>query len=320
MSQVSTEIIVAHGDAGSSLSFDRPAELVEISELFYRQVFSVGIWVAVWCTALAALASLLQPPGSQIGGLVVCGICVIGVGVAAVHPESVYGRLRRCPWTLVVAGLLLGSGAATAGADNMQIFLPIAAVVGVLGIATPRRVVLVAATVAAAGLAAPHVFEGRGDVAASLTVIVPPIMFWLIVDRIIGFVLRLHQRLSATTSTIAFPRGDAAPETDAMGARSRVRGAPSPGVGKPVDLPHTEPTQTESPRLTSRQIQVIMLVCEGLRHAEIAACLGIGPQQVRRHLREARRRTGSGSTPALIAWAQASGLTPSPRRHAGGPQ
>jgi DNA-binding CsgD family transcriptional regulator len=105
--------------------------------------------------------------------------------------------------------------------------------------------------------------------------------------------------------------------------------APSPHAAPPPAA-HAEPERRALPQprviavdgiaLTSRQLQVVMLVCEGLRHAEIAASLGIRPQQVRRHLAQARRRTASQSTPQLVAWAHRSGLAPDAptRRHGAG--
>ena len=53
--------------------FERAAELVDISERIYRRVFAAGLWVAVGCSAFGVLASLLQPPGSQLRGVIVCG-------------------------------------------------------------------------------------------------------------------------------------------------------------------------------------------------------------------------------------------------------
>jgi DNA-binding CsgD family transcriptional regulator len=65
-------------------------------------------------------------------------------------------------------------------------------------------------------------------------------------------------------------------------------------------------------RLTTRQLEVVLLASEGLRHAEVGVCLGIGVKQVRRHLDNARTPTGTSSTPQLVTWARRSGLVPTP--------
>jgi DNA-binding CsgD family transcriptional regulator len=53
--------------------------------------------------------------------------------------------------------------------------------------------------------------------------------------------------------------------------------------------------------LTSRQLQVALLIREGLRQPEIATMLSISARQVERHLRRARERTGAKTTAHLVA-------------------
>lgn len=45
---------------GNSPVFQRPAELVDISERLYRRIFAVGLWLAAALCAFAAVSSLLQ--------------------------------------------------------------------------------------------------------------------------------------------------------------------------------------------------------------------------------------------------------------------
>jgi DNA-binding CsgD family transcriptional regulator len=256
------------------------------------------------------LSALLQRTGASAAGVAVCAVAVTAMVVAAAHAPALYRLLRRRPWGLLVPALCLAAGTPLAGPHN-QLFVPIVGVVGVLGIATTFPVVVAAGSIAAAGLGAAQLIgTGRppGAVLAVLAVIVPPVMFWLIVERIAGFALRLHRSLERAVS--AQPPLPDASDSDP---------APSPRAAPPPAA-HAEPERRALPQprvlavdgiaLTSRQLQVVMLICEGLRHAEIAACLGIRPQQVHRHLAQARRRTASQSTPQLVAWARRSGLVP----------
>jgi DNA-binding CsgD family transcriptional regulator len=299
-------------DAVHAVTFQRPAEIVDISERIYRQVFAVGLWVAAGFTAFAMVASLLQPPGSQLTGVVVCGFCLAAVVGAALRPAPLYRGLRRHPWTLLVPGVVLGAGADAAGPHNLQLFLPIIAVIGVIGIATPRHVVAVSGLIAAAGLGAPQVMDGRGDLAGAIVVVVPPIMFWLIVDHIAGFALRLHQSLNRTPDAAAqqpyHDSGQGLHPRDPSAQRS------SADKAEPRGLPQPHVITVDGIRLTSRQLQVVLLSCEGLEHKEMAACLDIGVAQVRRHLEKARQRTASRSEPQLAAWARRTGLVPRPSR------
>jgi DNA-binding CsgD family transcriptional regulator len=288
-----------------ALTFERPAELVEISERLYHGMFAVGLWAAVGCTAFAIVDSMLQPAGNRLPGVLACLLCLGAVSLAAHAPAPLYHRLRRTPSLLLVPGGLLGLAALIVGPDNLALLVPSAAIIGVIGIAAPLRTVLAAAALAAGGLAASRLVAGHDGYAGALVVVVLPVMFWLIVDRIAGFALRLQQSLDATSGQPPVPVGAVA----FADAESTPVSTP-PRRRKPRALSAPRYSTIDGVRLSSRQLQVVLLACEGLRHKEIGACLGIGAAQVRRHLENARARTGSASTPQLVAWAQRSGLVP----------
>ena len=120
-----------------------------------------------------------------------------------------------------------------------------------------------------------------------------------------GFALRLQHNLGPLSAADGIePAARESPSSEADGADTPHDHA------QPLELPAPRCSTIDGVRLTSRQLQVILLACEGLRHNDIGACLGIGAAQVRRHLEKARERTGSASTPQLIAWAYRKGLVP----------
>lgn len=305
-SAASTGGLVPPLEPPRGIVFQRPAELVDVSERIYRQVFAVGLWVAAGLSAFAAAASLLQPDaGSRFRGFAVCAVFAAACVVSAVRPAPIYRALRHRPWLLLGPGVVLGLGSWFVGVRNFQLFMPLIVIVGVPGIATPRRVVIAAAVVAGIGLGVPHVVDGDGNLGGPIAVIVPPLLFWLIVDRIAGFALRLHQSLALSNEQQA--RATADP------GRHESPTEPTDVVDHEdglAELPEPEEIVVAGVKLTARQLQVVMLVCEGLRHDEIARCLEIGVPMVRRHLEKARKRVGVGSTPELVAWAFAVELVP----------
>lgn len=60
--------------------------------------------------------------------------------------------------------------------------------------------------------------------------------------------------------------------------------------------------------LTQRELEVLSLLADGLRHEEIGARLGIGPETVRTHLRKASERLGATTRTQAVATAFRMGL------------
>ena len=61
--------------------------------------------------------------------------------------------------------------------------------------------------------------------------------------------------------------------------------------------------------MTARQLQVTLLLRDGLRQTEIASCLGISVRQVERLLGAARERVGAITTNELVAMLASGALT-----------
>jgi DNA-binding CsgD family transcriptional regulator len=283
----------------------RPAELVELAELVYRGIFEAGLAVAVVATAYAGFLTALQPAGHRVVAATVCGFLLL-LQCAAVHRRrALFARLRYRPWLVLLPGLAIGSGAWAAGSDNQQLFYVLTILLGTLGAAVPLRVITLASILAAVGLAAPHISDGTWSIGEALAAGVLPPLLWLIVEQLARFMLRLHQPLGQPTRSPPSPRFwiERRPATPTASTTRSTADAPR-------QLPPGEVKLDSSSSLTARQLQVLLLCTEGLKHAEIGACLEIGAVQVGRHLCRACDRAGVATTPQLVAWAISTGLVP----------
>jgi DNA-binding CsgD family transcriptional regulator len=65
--------------------------------------------------------------------------------------------------------------------------------------------------------------------------------------------------------------------------------------------PAAPQSRRSASRLTARQLEVTLLLRDGLRQTEIAACLGISVRQVERLIGAARERAGAATTSELVA-------------------
>lgn len=72
-------------------------------------------------------------------------------------------------------------------------------------------------------------------------------------------------------------------------------------------------------RLTARQLQVVALLRDGMRYAEVASCLSISTRQVQRHVAQAVARLGVRNAYELVAVAVTEGLVPPPASVGGRP-
>lgn len=62
------------------------------------------------------------------------------------------------------------------------------------------------------------------------------------------------------------------------------------------------------PALTDRELEVLRLLADGLRHDEIGTRLGIGSETVRTHVRKASDRLGAVTRTQAVATALRQGL------------
>lgn len=319
--------------AGAELTApERPAEAVEICELLYRGMFSAGLIVVAAMSAYAAALSLVRPEDNAVRGAVVSLVLLGLAGLAFAGRERLYGKLRRHPWGILLVGATVGLGAWIIGDPNDQIFYVAILALGVMSLTVRFPWMLAGASLAALGCTAPALLSASPHVTSTaIAAVMTPMIFWLIIERLARYILRAYGESTVSSGGRAAsgaPAGGAGPGStggegasdaseaaedfgppaeDASGARQRRLGG-----RRQRTLPGPAGPRRRAARrtLSARQMEVVLLRAEGLTDAEIGACLEIGPQQVRRHLREARERTASPTTAALMAWAVGHGLIP----------
>lgn len=103
------------------------------------------------------------------------------------------------------------------------------------------------------------------------------------------------------------PGGDPPAQDD---RRSSVDGdGPRAKDRLPSDAPALRP-------LTSRQLQVLLLLVDGYQQTQIAVRLGISERTVQRHAADARERLGARTTAELVTLAIRDGIAPTPSARA----
>lgn len=297
---------VARPERGASL-VHRGAELVELSERFYAGAFVGGI-VFVGLAGVAALGLLpLRQSEARYDSVtvVITALLVAATPLAVARAGALYRVLRRRePTHLVIVAV---AAALVVSPLRSELWWPSCALLMLLATLAPlRRILGYCVVVLLANLAA-HVVAGDIGTTPPVTIIGLWVgyVFWssssaLFVELLAAHVLRLntHQtpsllpplKVDTTDRSDTQPRTDVA--RDAAPSRADVTRAAAPATT----------------RLTARQLQVVVLLADGLRYDEVAACLAISVRQVGRHVSNAIDRLGLHNANELIAVAVADGL------------
>lgn len=308
----------ARAGASDGAPIVRPAELVELSERVYRDVFRAGLWVAIG-TAGYSLGLVAVQVG-EIDRTLAAGICVaiaLGLLAAARQHRQLYERLRRRPaWGIAVAGTLAAAHVAV-GSGSEILFAPTLIVLGCLGAAVSQRLIFAAALLVAIAQASVvptydlSSHDARSVLSAAAAILFAPLLFCALVDRLARFMLDLHRATTTAAGAGPAPIQDSQPSRGAFRRLYGLGRSNGPRALLPGGAVKQPPPDTFARAIvTARQRQVIALASAGQRHSEIAECLAISTGQVTRHLTLARARVGVDTTEQLVAWAIGAGLIP----------
>lgn len=279
----------------------RGAELVELSEQLYVRLFGAGLRAGLVVTLFA----LALVPVRRTGTDVWTPLIVVGSGLGLIvgirDERRLYWRLRRRPLSLLPIFLVLLVPFFLGQPANNPLWFVMIVLVGLTPVVVPLPVALGCALIAIAGqllayLPGGHVREITSLVlGAEIANLLVPLAMAAIIDTLAGLLLRLNAAAAVTAPGPLPPR--------------RVHVLVEDFVAQPV---RAEPPAPVAPtlRLTARQLQVVALLRDGLRYAEIAACLGITIHQVARLVGQAKARSGAATPSALVARAVAAGILP----------
>jgi DNA-binding CsgD family transcriptional regulator len=271
----------------------RGAELVHLAEELYVRMFAVACAMTLAGGGLALAFAALDrgAPAPATIAFTAAATAFAAIGVA--RPREVYGRLRSRA-ALQLAPAALGALAVLADGPESECWwfaLPLLCVVATLS-STPLA--LAAAVGTATAFVAGTLLGGQplaapGDLGALPATFALPaytLLARVIVDGFVGLVLGRHR----LASELRYSR------SEPIRVRGLAHEAPSASAS-PTPRRRPQPVS----RLTARQLEVALLLRDGLRQTEVAACLGISVRQVERLLLAARERVGAATTTQLVA-------------------
>jgi DNA-binding CsgD family transcriptional regulator len=282
------------------------AELVALAEHFYRRAFA-GALLFVGLAGMGALAMLpLRDSASDVGPLtptvLLTAVLVVASSVGTRFALELYRLLRRYPALQLVPVVI--AAALLAYPLRSELWWPACALLMLVALVTSlSRTWSFCLAVLLVNLAA-HAVAGDLDTtpAVSIVGLWVGFGFWatlsaVFTDRIASYLMRLDV-VRTPPSEPARTRSDAPSEPVADAEVVRTRALPVPAAHRDDPLP----------QLTARQLEVIALLADGRKYADVAACMAISARQVQRHVAEAVRRLGVNNANELVAVAVACGL------------
>ena len=292
----STSSQTSSSDTASRALIRRGADLVYLTEELYLRLFILTLLLTVIGCALSVWFAVIGSHTSLLLTSMIAAVALAFAVLALARPRPCYRWLRHSrlrqfsPAAFAIVAVLCN------GPDSPSwwVALPLLWVIAAVSSTTLS---VTAATVTAGGFLAATalggqtlVHNGDAEILGAAVALPGNILIGRLVAEVFArFVLRLHQ-LERRAEAPAPPKP--------------VRVVAGPGIADSPTMPRPSGTQKRRrslAHLTSRELEVLLLVRDGLLQAEIALALGVSTRQVERLLASARSRTGTATTSQLVA-------------------
>jgi DNA-binding CsgD family transcriptional regulator len=285
----------------------RGAELVHLAEALYIRLARVGFAILLaGCGLTLLFATLMRgAPGFATAVFVAAAACFAVTGLA--RPVRVYLRLRSHR-LLQVAPAAFGAVAVLLDGPDSPCYWIALALASITALVSSRLLAVSFAAVIGLAYLGGTLLGGQPLLSLHNSGVLPTavgipaytLVAVVLIDGFAGLALGRRRRIGVAHQHKTHPLRVANLAGQATAEPSRS----SP--------PPAKRTRSVS-RLTARQLQVVLLLCDGLKQTEIAECLGISVRQVERHIGTARERVGALTTNGLVVMLVSGALESAPR-------
>ena len=295
-------------------------ELAFLAERFYQNVFAMS---AAAAAALAVVVGVLyvpvEPAHLRLVTASAAAVDALLAGLVFRHRVRIYSRLRTSPARLLmiasVAALVLGASHPRTG----PLAFPSSVMLGLAATASNLRWTIgCAAILGIAQLVGDQVWgdpivrltsgTAANQVIAAVSYFAWALVAAVAVDRLARFVLRLNRAVDSHVGEAPRRVASKVVAEPASEHLARLELPPPARAGRAELTVESDISR----RLTARQIQVAVLLRDGLRYEQIARALSITERTAQRHAAEASKRVGVANVRELVAVLVAAAVVPAP--------
>lgn len=295
----------------------RPGELVAVGELLYQRVFSLAVWGIGLAASMAAIAAIARTREADLLRTAVLATLLIAMSYVLGRTSArVYRAMRRQPALCLAPTAVALLCVCLDGINHSPLSFPAGVTVAVAAYACGTRWGLAAAALLAVGVITatamsggpPLRFQGASDIPSVTPGAAGYFLYALLVGILGDRFAKLALHLNTATGPSRKPPMPVPNLADPAAFDGREGESAEPDAQQ--DATSLRPAAIDGPlgRLTARQLQVVLLLAEGLRATEIAHRLGVRPKTVYAYVHQATRRTGTQNRNELVTLAAEAGL------------
>jgi DNA-binding CsgD family transcriptional regulator len=295
----------ARSDVAPAAPVRSGRELVELVETLYLRLFVISLAGLQFVCGLAVVAALVRTEHANYwrtavlsGGLALLAACALRMRVLAYH------AIRRRPVLSLAGPLLVFTALAIDGVSHSPLSYPAAVSIAVPAFVCGRRWALGAALLISAGAITVAVLRSGWDALNSTGQGTAGYVVWALV--LAGLAERFAQLTIRMPHLGPVPAERDPPVKVANLAANEAR----TGATQTRDVERDPAQAQDRLGLTARQMEVVVLLADGLQAGEIAARLGVATSSVYRHVKRAKERTGARSRSDLVALVVRAGIVP----------
>lgn len=313
------------GERAAKALITSGADLVYLAEELFLRMFRLTLVLVIAGAALSVVFGHVGGGSSRGQPALTIAFAALAIAFSIaglLRPRGLYCRLRYSRARQVAPAALGALMTLLNGPDSPSWWLALTLLLLMTTLASTRLSVVAATLTAGAYLLGTLIYgqrvigvEDAGVLAGTVGLVAYTVVGTYVTEAFGRFVLGLHRLERATASAPARPRRRVANLAEQPPlATDRAQSTRTSTSARPTARPRARTAAAPGRGLTSRQLEAVMLVRDGLKQAEVAISLGVSPRQVERLLTQARERAAAATTSQLVAMLVADGLVPPPEQ------